>query len=322
MTTHWLPTGLHELAATHGAVIDRTCDAAPVGDASWWVDLPERVVDEPTRPAEPVPLGGGYLSVDLGPDDAATWESFRAVASRDRDPESFAARAQVWRLPVAPYRRQPGSSFAEVDPEPMGQVDLRGARIVDLTSMWAGPLCTELLGRAGATVLKIEPSARPDGLRWGDGDDGSGRAPMFMELNKAKEILDLDLRHCSHGGEFDRILRSADLVVTSLSNRALANLGMDAASLSERHPGLRTLAITAFDEASPEADWVAYGTGVHATSGLGWVGECPVAPAFSYPDPIAGLLACRTALAQLTDSAPRHSRVSLAGAIAPLADIS
>jgi len=320
MSARWLPAGLHDLAVAHGAVIDAACSASPVGDASRWVDLPELVVEEPTRPAEPVPWGDGFVSVDLGPDDASTWESFRAVATDDRDPESFATRAQVWRLPVVPYRRR-GSSQAPVtnSPAPSGTVDLRGVTVVDLTSMWAGPLCTELLARAGAAVLKIEPASRPDGLRFGDGDDGGGRAPMFIELNRSKDVLDLDLRHCSHGGELGRILRSADLVVTSLSNRALTNLGVDAATLSEGYPDLRTLAITAFDIGSPEADWVAYGTGVHAASGLGWTAECPVAPAFSYPDPIAGLLACRTALAQLSGDAPPHARVSLAEAIRPLA---
>ena len=315
----WLPEGLHRLAAEHGSAIDASVGCDIVGCVDRWVDMPHRVVEQPTLPAAPLDWGAGALSVDLGPDDAATWDTFRELVATDTDPESVARRAQVWRLAVTPYRCRPVlGARSETVPETPGVVDLRGVRVVDMTSMWAGPLATELLARAGASVVKIEPAARPDGLRYGDGDDGSGNAPMFRELNANKEIADLDLRHCCDRSEFEQLLRRADIVVTSMSHRAVCNLGVDATSVAERHPGLRTLTITAFDRSSPEADWVAYGSGVHAASGLGWVEGSPRAPAFSYPDPVAGLLACRVALAQLAGVLPRHASVSLAGSIQPL----
>lgn len=313
----WLPAGVHDLASQHGRAIDAACGSAVVGDAEPWVDMPTRLVDRHTPPAPPLPWGDGALCVDLGPDDLDTWKTFSAVVASDLDPESVAGRAQVWRLAVTPYRRFVGRGGCVRVPD-VPAIDLRGVRIVDMTSMWAGPLCTELLARAGASVVKIEPTARPDGLRFGDGDDGSGMAPMFVELNRSKEIADLDLRHCSVGGEFQRLLRDADLLVTSLSTRALCNLGVDAPALADVFPELRTLSITAFRAGSPEADWVAYGTGVHAASGLGWLEDEPRAPSFSYPDPLAGLLAARSALGQLAGVGPRHVRVSLAEAIEPL----
>ncbi|MDG2113041.1 MAG: CoA transferase [Actinomycetota bacterium] len=317
----WLPDGLHELAAEHGRAIDTSLGAEVVGDGEWWVDLPTRVVARHTEPAAPVMWGDGALCVDLGPDDLDTWDTFSSVVAGDPDPESVARRAQVWRLAVTPYRRSVSATPVCAPPTPSSTVDLRGVRIVDMTSMWAGPLCTELLARAGASVIKIEATARPDGLRYGDGDDGTGMAPMFVELNRSKQIADLDLRHCSVGGEFQGLLREADLLISSLSTRALCNLGVDAASLADVFPDLRTLSITAFARGSAEADWVAYGTGVHAASGLGWEDDRPRAPLFSYPDPLAGLLACRHAVAQLAGDAPLHGRVSLAEAIAPLLDL-
>lgn len=313
----WLPTGLLELGRSIAQDIDRHRYGHGDVDADHWIELPERVVAEPTRPAAPVLWGDGALCVDLGPDDADTWETFRGVAAGDDDPESIARRAQVWRLPVTAYRaatvERATRHVAGHDP-----VDLRGVHVVDLTSMWAGPLCTELLARFGASVTKIEPAARPDGLRYGDGDDGRGRAPMFEALNSSKEFADIDLRHCGDRSEFHRELRRADLLVTSLSPRAQHNLGLDPSELRAEFPQLATLAVTAFAADSPESEWVAYGTGVHATSGLGVLDGRAQEPAFSYPDPLAGLLACRIALAQLAGAAAPVARVSLEEAIRPL----
>ena len=175
--------------------------------------------------------------------------------------------------------------------------------------MWAGPLCTELLGRAGAEVRKVSSAARPDGL---------AGTPMYDELNAHKTAVELDPRHPAGRECLDELLGSADLLVTSLSPRALANLELLPSQLCVRHPRLCTLAITAFEPDSPERDWIAYGTGVHAVSGLGWLEDEPRESAYSYPDPLAGLLAAGLALDQLAGVAPQHTRVSLAGAIAPL----
>ena len=318
MTKYWLPPLLHERGELLAATIDSRLGTELVAGIDYWLELPERTVREPTRPSTPRRWGEGYLCVDIGPDDESTWETFAPIVESDSDPESVARRAQVWRLPVTPYR----SKRIAMEPNDLGdchrRVDLRGVRVVDLTSMWAGPFCTELLARAGARVIKIEPSCRPDGLRYGDGDNGSGNAPMFIELNNSKEIADIDLRHCSEGGEFHQLVRSADLVVTSLSPRANANLGVTRDHLHAVNPDLALLSITAFASESDESDWVAYGTGGHAASGMGWIDGRPATPAFSYPDPLAGLEACATALAQLVGDAPKQCRVSLDRSVAAL----
>ena len=291
-----------------------------MGDADHWIDMPLRVVAEHTPSAAPVPWGDGFLCVDLGPDDEETWSTFSEVVAAEPDFEAVARRAQVWRLPVTPYRRRPTSAFESAVPE-HDPVDLRGVTIIDMTAMWAGPLCTELLARAGARVVKIEPAARLDGLRFGDGDDGSGCSPMFRALNASKEIVDLDLRHCSDSDEFRRLVRHADAIVTSLSPRAIENLSLTPDDLRVDNPKLKSLSLTAFPAESAEANWVAYGTGVHAMSGLGFVDDRPIAPAFSYPDPLAGLLGCRMLLGQLAGVLAPQERVSLAQAVAPLTQL-
>lgn len=309
----WLPPGLFAYGAELAAGLDRRLGSGLVGDGEAWIDLPRRL-GATDVPSEPIRWGDGALCVDLGPDDAETWKQFAAVHRDESDAEAVAVAAQEWRLPVTPYRRLPAVAHRPAAASPAGEacgaVDITGAKIVDLTSMWAGPLCTELLGRAGADVQKVTSAVRPDGL---------AGSPMYAELNEHKTVVELDLRCAAGRKALDTLLASADLMVTSLSPRALDNLELLPTQLGRLHPQLRALAITAFDADSPEADWVAYGTGVHAASGLGWLDDEPRVPAYSYPDPLAGLMATSVAVAQLADAAPQYTRVSLAGAAAPLA---
>ena len=323
----WLPPGLFNVGTELAAAVDRRLGSGVVGDAERWIEMPRRVGTADAA-IQPVPWGTGALCVDLGPDDAGTWERFAEVHKDEPDPEAVAVAAQEWRLPVTPYRRTPAASAQQgaisaagtvpstsgIDPFTSGAARaasaIDGANVVDLTSMWAGPLCSELLGRAGAHVRKVSSAARPDGL--------AGTA-MYAELNAHKTAVELDPRHPAGHQSLDELLATADLLVTSLSPRALANLALLPAQLCARHPRLRTLAITAFEPDSPERDWIAYGTGVHAASGMGWLSDEPRAPAYSYPDPLAGMLAARVAADQIAGIAPHHTRVSLAGAVAPLA---
>lgn len=320
-----VPRGTFDLARRLGEALgDRLGCSVDLDWVERLLVLPFVTHNDPRRPDPPTELAGGALCVDLGPDDHDTWSRFRSVTQVDQDPESVARRAQVWRLPITPYRRarysNPGwwTDIFDRGFTGFGSAGLRGVTVVDFTSMWAGPLCTALLAAAGATVVKIEPDCRLDGLRFGDGDDGRGLSPMFRALNGSKELASWDLRHCSHRSEFEQLVRSADLVVNSFSPRVLTNLGITHDAMAALSPGIASLSITAFPEATPEADWVAYGPGVHAASGLAWSGETFEAPAFSYPDPLAGLVAAVVALDQLTGTQPPERRVSLLEAVAPL----
>lgn len=258
--------------------------------------------------------------------------------------ERLAAEAQIWRLPVTPYRRidQVLRFFAAQAgwPTSMGEDgghDLRerpirsgtaGDRdrqerrprrrdqplVVDLTALWAGPLATALLADLGAEVVKVEPSVRPD---------GTARHPAFHgHLNSVKQVVDLDLREGPDRRRFEALLDRADLVIDSFSRRVMPNFGYGRPVLAARWPRLAALSITAFPASAVEADWIAYGPGVHAVMGLGDRGPgrafepAPVA----YPDALAGLSAFAAAAELLTrgPAAPVGPEVSLAAAVAPL----
>ena len=170
--------------------------------------------------------------------------------------------------------------------------------------MWAGPLATKLLADAGARVMKIDSSARPDGM----GD---------AAWNGGKERIELDLRAERDRACFERLVYTADLVIDSFSPRVMPNLGYDPASLREINRDLASLSMPAFGSGRPERHWVAYGGGIHAVAGLGDNGDGTFAPApFSYPDPVAGITAFVMATSLLGTG--EHVEVPLYESVLPL----
>ncbi|MGI9596319.1 MAG: hypothetical protein ACR2QK_09170, partial [Acidimicrobiales bacterium] len=123
------------------------------------------------------------------------------------------------------------------------------------------------------------------------------------------------------------------------SRRVMANLGYGPDSLEAVAPRASLLSLKAFPVGSPEQDWLAFGPGVHAASGLGFaptIGPTPApaptptatpaptpAPApVAYPDLLTGLAGFGTALELLgSDRRRRHAEVSLLGSIQPLVDL-
>tara|TARA_Y100000994_G_scaffold223420_1_gene204303 strand:+ start:218 stop:1429 length:1212 start_codon:yes stop_codon:yes gene_type:complete len=92
-------------------------------------------------------------------------------------------------------------------------------QVVDLSSMWAGPLCSWFLMRSGATVTKIESTHRPDRGR-------ISRTPFFQRLNKGKNITEVDFGRQEGKSTLRKHIRSADIIIESSRPRALENLGI------------------------------------------------------------------------------------------------
>ncbi len=265
----------------------------------------------------PVVVGDGHVHADLLPEDA---ELFAAVlhAEGQAGPVAVAEAAQACRLAVTPY--QPAGLVAQrtlADPGIPRAKDAAACRssrppvIIDMTTMWAGPLCTDLLEQLGAVVIRIEPACRPDGLR--------GAPQLYKSLHRNDHVVDLDLRTAGGRARFDRLLHHADLLVESFSERVLPNLGYGPEKLDALNQRLGHLAIRAFPAHSHRKRWVAYGGGVHAASGLGWVAGRPTPAAFAYLDPLTGLRAAETALSMLSATGDhRRATVSLAGSAALL----
>lgn len=133
--------------------------------------------------------------------------------------------------------------------------------VVDLSALWAGPLCASLLGFAGARVIKVESSRRPDGARNGPSD-------FFDLMNGNKESLVLDLHHDQGRTQLKTLLQRADIVIESSRPRALRQMGIEAESLLANKPGMVWLSITGYGRDADNELRIAYGDDAGVAAGL------------------------------------------------------
>jgi hypothetical protein len=258
-----------------------------------------------------LPAPEGWLAPTLArPDDVAAvpaWLQLDAVAVDERDPwttveavvaerapAELIAQAELLGMPVgvlgevpAPESGSPVVITDHGDAAPLGRRPL----VVDLSSLWAGPLCTRILADAGARVVKVESIARPDGARRGDPD-------FYRWLNGGKEELLVDFDDPDGRTELDRLLVQAQVVVEGSRPRALAQRGIAAEDLLHEKLGPSLwVSITGHGRAS---DRVGFGDDAAVAGGLvAWDDDGPCFVADAAADPLAGIAAAgvvRTAL--------------------------
>jgi crotonobetainyl-CoA:carnitine CoA-transferase CaiB-like acyl-CoA transferase len=223
--------------------------------------------------------------------DLLTWERVAARLPERRAAE-WAERAAWLGLAVAEAARPALAS------PPWLRVAARGPRraapprpplVVDLSSLWAGPLAGSLLAEAGARVIKLESARRPDGARFGS-------PAFFARLNGAKEQLQLDFTSADGRARLLALLASADVVIEGSRARALVQLGIDAAAWVADRPGRVWLSITGYGR---DDDRVAFGDDAAAAAGLCWcvAADAPLFVGDAIADPLSGLHAAAAALA-------------------------
>ncbi len=134
-------------------------------------------------------------------------------------------------------------------------------RVVDLSALWAGPLCSHLWHQAGAEVTKVESTRRPDGAR-------SGHPGFFDLLNRGKRSLALDLHTAAGRRALLRLIGEADIVLEGSRPRALRQMGIVAEDILAANPGLSWISITGYGRREPGASWIAYGDDAGVAAGL------------------------------------------------------
>ncbi|MGU3583600.1 CaiB/BaiF CoA transferase family protein [Rhodococcus sp. C26F] len=169
---------------------------------------------------------------------------------------------------------------------------LRGIKVLDASTILAGPLAAQILGDFGAEVIKIEHPAKPDGMR-GHGLDKNGVPLWWKMVSRNKQTVTLNLS-TSEGQEIFRDLAAeADVVVENFRPGTFERWGLSYAELAERNPALIMLRVTGFGQQGPYATRPAFGTLVESMSGFahltGHPDGPPTLPAFGLADSIAGV---------------------------------
>lgn len=144
---------------------------------------------------------------------------------------------------------------------------LEGVRVLDLSAMLSGPWAADILGDQGAEVIKVEPPRVGDHVRSLPNRSG-GLASMFINVNRSKRSITLDLKSPDGLAVLNRLVETADVVVQNFRPGVVARLGISYEALSEINPGLVYLSISGFGEKGPYAEKRAYDPIVQAVSGL------------------------------------------------------
>ncbi|MFD7890579.1 CaiB/BaiF CoA transferase family protein, partial [Streptomyces albidoflavus] len=168
---------------------------------------------------------------------------------------------------------------------------LTGLRVLDLATLFAGPLAATLLGDFGADVVKVEHPRRPDPSR-GHGPAKDGQGLWWKLLGRNKRTLTLDLRTDGGREALLRLAAGADVVVENFRPGTLERWGLGWEELSAANPRLVLARVTAFGQFGPYAHRPGFGTLAEAMSGFAAItGEPdgpPTLPPFGLADSIAG----------------------------------
>ncbi|MBM4204049.1 MAG: CoA transferase [Gammaproteobacteria bacterium] len=189
---------------------------------------------------------------------------------------------------------------------------LKKPRVLDLSTLWAGPLCGQLLWLAGADVTRIESRSRPD-------PSHSTNSAFHEHLNGGKRLQTVDFHSAHEINEFIGSLRHVDIVIESARPRALPQLGIDPRKMLERFPHLTWVSITAYGRQPFDGMRIGFGDDVGIAAGLStllhehtgtWdvVGD-------AIADPLTGIRAAGLALSSFCNGGGQLIDVHLVGCV-------
>ncbi len=168
-------------------------------------------------------------------------------------------------------------------PPPTGP--LSGVRVLDLTTVVMGPSATQMLGDMGADVIKVETAAG-DNMRWIGPWRHEGMGPLFLQANRNKRSIVLDLKSPQGKAYALSLAREADVLVSNVRPQGLQRLGLDYDTLKGVNPALIYCAAVGYGSGGPNTGRAVYDDLMQAASG------------------IAGLF-------QRVDGAPRYAPINL-----------
>ena len=148
---------------------------------------------------------------------------------------------------------------------------LEGVRVLDVTTVLAGPFAAYQLGLLGADVIKVEIPGAGD-LARDMGDDeylkSNSMGAAFVAQNSGKRSVTIDLKSAGGREVFARLVDDADVLVENMRLGVLDRLGFSWAVLHERNPALIYCAVSGFGQTGPLADRVAYDQIIQGLAGM------------------------------------------------------
>jgi crotonobetainyl-CoA:carnitine CoA-transferase CaiB-like acyl-CoA transferase len=178
---------------------------------------------------------------------------------------------------------------------------LAGTRVLDLSTIVSGPLCTQILGDLGADVVKIE-SKLGDTARYLGGVRKADMTGFFVQFNRNKRSVVLDLKQAEAQAAVRRLAERADVLVENFRPAVMERLGLGWERLARENPRLVYVSVNGFGSEGPDADQPAYDMVIQARGGFAKLLGSEAAPKLIsnlVADKTSGLTAAWATLAAL-----------------------
>ena len=203
---------------------------------------------------------------------------------------------------------------------------LDGIRVIDLSRVVSGPLCTMNLADMGADVVKIEEPGRGDESRAFGPPFLGGESPYYLSVNRNKRSCTINLKSDAGKAILWQLLEDADVVIQNFRPGAMARLGLDYDAVAARHPRLIYCSISGFGDSGPDAVRPGYDLVVQGESGLmDLTGEAdgpPTRIGTSIADLTTGVMAAQgitlALYARQTTGRGQHVKIAMLDAVASL----
>lgn len=151
----------------------------------------------------------------------------------------------------------------------MSSQPLAGVTVIDMCHEWAGPHAGRLLADFGATVIKVEYLRRLDHMRGGRKDNKAyDRTARFLQLNRNKRSVTLDLNVARDRSLFEDLVRRSDIVLSNSRPGVLDRLGFGYQALKSLRDDIILVSLSACGQTGPESSYAGYGGGLEATCGV------------------------------------------------------
>ena len=186
----------------------------------------------------------------------------------------------------------------------MNNPPLSDLRVIDLSTVLAGPNCARYLADFGADVIKVEQPGKGDSLRgmaWRDPRDGTGL--WWKIVNRNKRTIALDLKSDEDKALFLRLIDGANVLVENFRPGTLERLGLSPDTLLKRNEKLVIVRVTGFGQTGPYASRPGFASIAESMAGLSAISGDPDGPPMLPPialtDEVTGITAAFAAMVAL-----------------------